>query len=249
MSTAAAVQKLQQAKEASDALASVPEVAGVVLFGSVARGRASRDSDIDLLILVTADDLEITDLRHHLPISLREVPISLSSHTSDGLAAYIRRWSRFGAHLRQEGKILHDTGDQLRTLLSDEVPISVESELDTQQHHLQTYKHVERFGGRFLFPLAHLHRIGRATAYALLAKEGVLEFDGKSAFQELLARHPTWTEDINVIMSLGPFYKRVRIDSSDIELPFDPTGPEAERKLVEAREAISRLLERSRELP
>jgi predicted nucleotidyltransferase len=244
MPTEAAVRKLLQAREASDALAGVPEVAGIALFGSVARGHAKSGSDIDLLILGTTKRLNPADLRKLLPPTLRDVPIAFSYHTPEELAKYVRRWSRFGAHLKREGRILYDTGDQLRDLLSAEVPITVDHELEAQQQHLSIYARVERFGGRFLFPLAHLYRIGRATVYAVLAKSGVVEFDQESAFREIVAQHPDWRRDVSAIASLAPFYQQVRGDADDVKLPFDPVGPEAENRLIEAREAILRLLTR-----
>src|SRR5947209_18172916 len=174
MSNAAGQEKLDQAEAASKALAAVRGVAGVLVFGSVARGQANAASDIDLLVLGTDHDLTPATLRNRLPNALQAAPISLSCHTPEGLEQYLRKWSRFATHLRREGRILYDPKGELERLLSMDIPVSTALEIEAQRRHLANYEHAERFGGRFLFPLAHLYRIGRATVFAILAKSGRL---------------------------------------------------------------------------
>jgi predicted nucleotidyltransferase len=241
MSTTADLEKRDQAEAASRALAAVPGVTSVVIFGSVARGQATENSDIDLIVLGTDDHLTPSALRRSLPAALQAAPISLSYHTANSLEQYLRRWSRFAVHLRREGRILYDPNGELRRLLSVDIPVSTMQELRAQRRHLANYQHVERFGGRLLFPLAHLYRIGRATVYAILAEGGTLEFDRKEAFRAIAELHPAWAPDIAAISELAPFYERVRSRSSASPLPFEPIGHQAEARFVHAREAIARL--------
>jgi len=241
MATKAAQEKRDQAEAASRALAVVPGVISVAIFGSVARGRASPDSDIDLIVLGTDDRLTPSALRKRLPVVLQDAPISLSYHTISSLEKHLHRWTRFGAHLRREGQILHDPKGELQRLLSVEIPISTAQELDAQRRHLANYQHVARFGGHFLFPLAHIYRIGRATAYAILAEDEILEFDREEAFRTFVRLHPDRAADIAAIAELAPFYKLVRTGSF-VPLPFEPVGRGAEARFVRARDAVARLV-------
>jgi predicted nucleotidyltransferase len=242
MVTNAAHDKREQAEEASRVLAAVPGVTSIAIFGSVARGQTGTDSDIDLIVLGTDDRLTPSRLRRRLPVALQDAPISLSYHTARSLEQYLRRWTRFGAHLRREGRILYDPNGELRRLLSIEIPISTAQELDAQRRHLANYEHVGRFGGRLLFPLAHLYRIGRAAVYAILAESGRLEFDREEAFRMIIELYPGRAADVTAIAELAPFYDWVRSGSAATRLPFDPAGVEAEVRFIRAKEAIVRLI-------
>jgi hypothetical protein len=173
------------------------------------------------------------------------VPIALVYHTEANLPRYLRRWSRFAAHLRQEAVILHDDGNRLRHILSVDTAVSTEIEVAVQRRHLANYNHLERFGGRYLFPLAKLHRIGRAVTFALLAEEGVLEFDRHRAFATLERLHPDRAADVDAVERLEPFAERVTLHGGGTPLPFDPVGCTDE--VLHAREAVGRLLNLSRD--
>jgi predicted nucleotidyltransferase len=247
MSTTVGSEKRDQAKAASAALAAVPGVEGVCVFGSVARGQADVGSDIDLLVLGTDKRLTPSTLLRRLPTELRSARISLSYHTADSFNLYLHRWSRFGAHLRREGWILHDAHGELRRALTIDIPVSTTEELTAQRRHLANYEHLKRFGGRFLFPLAHLYRIGRTVVFAILAEHGTLEFDRDRAFRTITELYPSRAADVATIARLAPFYERVTRRTSDGLLPFDPVGCEAE--VARARDAIARLLALSRQNP
>ncbi|MGQ0779394.1 MAG: nucleotidyltransferase domain-containing protein [Pseudonocardiales bacterium] len=240
MSTTVAAEKRDQAKAASEALAAVPRVEGVCVFGSVARGRADVGSDIDLLVLGTDERLTSSTLLRQLPAELRVARISIFYHTADSLDRYLHRWSRFGAHLRQESWILYDPHGELRRVLATDIPVATTEELAAQRRHLTNYAHLDRFGGRFLFPLTHLYRIGRTVAFAILAERGTLEFDRGRAFRAIAELYPDRAADVATIARLAPFYERVTRRPSDGLLPFDPVGCEGE--VIRARDAITRLL-------
>lgn len=242
MSSIAVAEKRAQASAACQILARVPGVTSVALFGSVARGDAKPQSDIDLIVLGTSEDLTSSGLRHQLPFELSDADISISYYTPESLDDYLRRWSRFGAHLRLEGRILHDTDGRLEGILAEERPISTDHEFATQRQHLQRYEHVDRFGGRLLFPLAHLYRIGRAAAFAAIAKTGHLEFDRREAFQLAVMLYPHLEPEFAAITELDPFYELVRAPDFSIDLPFEPIGSEAERRFVHARDCVARVV-------
>ena len=242
MPSHATAEKRAQAALASAALAKVPGVKGILLFGSVAREQAKVGSDVDLLVLGDDDELSPSKLRQRLPRSLSKASISLTYHTSTTLRNYLHQWTRFGFHLRKEGIILYDAHGELRDILSVDIPVSLAPELHAQERYLANYDHPERFGGRFLFPLAHVYRIGRATVFAALAHDGKLEFDRETAFNALADAHPDLREDIKAIEILAPFHDQTRHPGSKADLPFDPAGQAAESHLIAARAAISRIL-------
>lgn len=240
MLTTVVLQKRGQARAVAEVLAAVPGVAGVCVFGSVARGHARVGSDIDLLVLGTRKRLTPSMLLRRLPVELRMVQLSLAYHTADSLDCYLRRWSRFGAHLRREGWILYDPCGELRRLLAVDIPVSTTEELAAQRSHLNNYAHIERFGGRFLLTLTHLYQIGRTVVFAILAEHGILEFDRGRAFRTVIELYPDCAADAAAVARLAPFYELATRRSRDSVLPFEPVGCEAE--VVRAREAVVRLL-------
>jgi hypothetical protein len=123
------------------------------------------------------------------------------------------------------------------------VPVSTTEELAAQRRHLANYEHAERFGGRFLFPLAHLYRIGRAAIYARLAEMGTLEFNRERAFGAITELNPKWAPDVAAIEELAPFAELSRHpDAASSSLPFQPVGPHAEARFLRAREAVARIV-------
>jgi predicted nucleotidyltransferase len=81
----------------------------IVLFGSLARGDGTEDSDLDLLVIVPSAEDRIDEMAR-LRLVLRELPIA-----SD-LGVYTRADVEQRGHLRgtmlyhalQEGRVLHD---------------------------------------------------------------------------------------------------------------------------------------------
>lgn len=226
------------AEDAAADLSTVPWIEGVCLFGSVARDDHDETSDIDLLILGTEATRTPGDVRRQLRTDLRE-RVSISYYTPPSLVAYLERWSRFGVHLRTEGRILFDHFGRLRAILAQPRTLSTEFELEVQLGHLETLDHVERFGGLFLIPLARLYRVGRTVVFALLAEMGVFEFNQEKAFEDLARRLPEAAHDVRAIERLRPFARLVRGRIEPDRLPFSSEGCPIEVK--NAIEAIRRL--------
>ncbi|MDQ6614393.1 MAG: nucleotidyltransferase domain-containing protein [Actinomycetota bacterium] len=229
----------QVAENASAHLASsVDSIEGVCLFGSVARNDPGETSDIDLLILGSDPALTPGPLSQ-LVAGLYRDRISITYHTSDSLAEYLMRWSRFGVHLRTEGQILFDRHGHLRDALAADCPFSTRDELRLQLLHLATFEHLERFGGRFLFPLAHLYLIGRTVVFALLAERGIFEFNQERAFERLPRVVPDAGPDVEKVASLRPFSQLAQ-GRRPISLPFgfEDCAPD----VAAARTAIRRLI-------
>jgi len=238
VSTSAAIEKRVRAKLASDALIGVDGVTGICVYGSVARGQANEDSDIDVLVVGTDPKLRPSVLHKLLPEKLRDGTVTISYYTWAELSEYLKRSPRFGAHLQREGWIVHDLDGKLARVLGEERPIDTSREVTRQLRLLRTLSHTDRFGGRFLFPLAQVYRIGRTVTYAQLASRGVLEFDQQTAFRRLAAAVPEWTSEISTIARLAPFYARTRSRSTKERFPFDPNGNDAAAEFRQAYNAV-----------
>ena len=232
----------ENAVNVAEHLERLPAVEGVCLFGSVARGSDSEASDLDILVLGSSADTTLRDVRGALPEELRGGRVALSYHTPETLAAHLRRWSRFGAHLQREGRILFDRHGHLAGILAESPAVSTRAEILAQYRHLQNFEDLERFGDRFLFVLARLHRIGRSVIFALLAEEGVLTFDREEAFEAYATRHPEQAGAVELVARLRPFAELVRLERPR-PLPFEPLGcrDEAQR----SRDAILGLIRTS----
>lgn len=226
------------AKTASDSLMAAPGVLGICVFGSVARGKADANSDIDLLVLGKSDRMRPSELYSYLPDNLRQGSVSISYFTPRSLDEYLRNWSRFAAHLRQEGRVLHDNGGKLREALNREIPVSTEGEAARQLRRLRGLGHADRFGMHFFFPLAQLYRIGRTLTYDRLATHDILEFDQKVAFETLAKTEPALADNLALIARLAPFFERARNRESSNDLPFDPVGKQAKAEFMQAHAAV-----------
>lgn len=217
----------------------VPAVEAICLFGSVARGDERQGSDIDLLVLGSDPTLTVSRLRLALPERLSSGHLSVAYHTPDTLARHLTRWSRFGVHLKREGKILFDRHGLLKEVLDSESAVSTYEELRLQMLRLRSFDHLERFGGRFLFPLAHLYSIGRTVTFVLLAERDLFEFNQEHAFERLAGLTPERSTDIEEIARLRPFAE-LTTGQDAVALPFDFLHS-ASTHVAGTREAIRRL--------
>ncbi|MBS7250380.1 MAG: nucleotidyltransferase domain-containing protein [Candidatus Freyarchaeota archaeon] len=89
------------------------KIDSIILYGSVARGEAKRESDIDILIVAHNDDKEVYD-----KISKIRTSIDLDNNTLTSLVYLsrkeLKRYSKLGSpfieSIASEGVILYDNG-------------------------------------------------------------------------------------------------------------------------------------------
>lgn len=96
------------ARLVADVYGKDPRVAGVVLFGSFARGDAVPGSDVDLLIVLAADQRPFMDriadfLPDSFPIGVDVIPWTLAE-----LEDRVGRGDRFAMTILRDGRVLFD---------------------------------------------------------------------------------------------------------------------------------------------
>ena len=216
------------------------DIDAVLLYGSVARGDAGPDSDIDLLVIGDDAGQTIAELRRWIADLDAEHRAGIAFHTRTSFAALVEEGSRFLVHLRREGNVLLDRTGQLQAFLASPwQPVSVDREIAVELDRLSSYDRPEVFGERFLFPLAHVFTIGKAIVMARLADEGVLEFNRRRAFAEYARRHPAVAPEVELIASLEPFLARTR--RKPASMPFPPAGRAAAAQLESGVAAVRRV--------
>jgi predicted nucleotidyltransferase len=229
------------AADAAEALAAIPNVIGLCVVGSVARGDDRPDSDIDILVVVRERQTN-NELLAALPQQLRSPRLSLICKSREALARLAREGSLFLAHARIEGRVVYDPEGLLEAAfeMSARTPLDTSRELRSRMASLRHYRHLDRFGGNFLFALAHLYGLGKGAAIARSAQTGTPTFVKSDALDALANGHPELQEDVEVVQRLRPFYDLTR-GHPVATLPFPYIN--AVRETRQAVEAVRHLAE------
>jgi predicted nucleotidyltransferase len=222
-----------------------PSIDGISLYGSVARGDATPWSDIDLLVIGSQPRLSPARLKDSLPPGVRD-RTSIIFYPTTAFRRHYEERALFIAHIRKEGKILLDRRGILGEVLGRPfVPaVDIEEGIATHLVKLAPYANVRRFGGNFLFCLAHLYSIGKGIAMLGLAKAGPIEFNRDRAFRRFERLNPDLRREVRKVRALRPFYNLVTGRRPE-PLPFSYLG--AERPTREAVAAIRALAKRVKE--
>lgn len=218
-----------------------PQITGVCLFGSVARGDAGPESDLDLLVV--GDDPQLTPslIRRRLHLQETGPRVSIVYHTDVTLQRYLKTGSRFLLHLQLEGDVLYDSSGLLRELQGRPLlQAPVRAEVEGQLKRLSLYDDAARYNGNFLFPLSHIYAIGKAIVMAILCENEIYEFNRDRAFDEFGVRFPDSRDDIETLRQLSPFYTLV---SKGIQqgLPF--SHHDCKTEVAKAVAAVRRIAE------
>lgn len=219
-----------------------PSIDGISLYGSVARGDATAWSDIDLLVIGSQPRLSPARLKNSLPPAVRD-RTSIIFYPTSAFRRHYEERALFIAHIRKEAKILLDRRGVLTEVLERPfVPaVDIEEGIATHLVKLAPYTDVRRFGGNFLFCLAHLYSIGKGIAMLGLAKAGAIEFNRERAFRRFGRLNPDLKREVQTIGALRPFYSLVTGRRPE-PLPFSYTN--AERPTRTAVAAIHALAKR-----
>ena len=201
-----------------------PELDGVLLYGSVARGSANAWSDLDFLAVGQRSDISVGDLLRGVKIRFPGVRVSIVYLPDERLDEYLTAGTRFLVHVREEGRILRDsTGALQRALAAPFEPVPAEEEIEPELQRLKLYDDPTRYGDNFLFCFAHVYTIAKTIVMARLADDGAFEFDRDRAFDEFVSRWPLALPAVATIRELRPFFNLVSRRRPE-PLPFDFRG-------------------------
>ena len=220
------------------ALQAADGVRAVCLVGSVARGDARPDSDVDLVVVC---ERPVRELVAGLPDIIRDDDhLSLICRTPDQVREMAFGGSLFLYHVRTEGKVLHDPDGFLADVFdaTARVPLDTKGEIRRRAAGLRHYRHLERFGNRYLFALADLYAIGKGIAVAWCAELEQPTFVKSDALAIVARTRPALRSEIAIIEQLRPFYDTTRGHRAQL-LPFDPIGARSE--VERAVRAVTRL--------
>ena len=95
----------------------IDTIAGILVFGSVARGEADRSSDIDCFVLVTDEKATAQRIAHEVARDVEEERFDSDRYQFQVLAESVESVTNIGDRLRDiftEGIVLHDT-EELQT--------------------------------------------------------------------------------------------------------------------------------------
>jgi predicted nucleotidyltransferase len=232
-----------QRLEIADGLASVLRAAdsdgAAILFGSSARGDATEDSDLDLLVISTHRDA--IDAARTISRQVRLVKVSLLTHT----------WSSFGRlrdedwlfvrHLSKEAVVLWDPHREFTRRCEVPYP-GAQAVTDEIRRHGRAMAHlsdIERYGTDFLFPLANTYALAKRIAMLANARRDVHIFDRDRAIAACAELYPGVARDLQTLRGLAPFYALTRgVRSIPTPFPSEHAGP----ALLEHTRALARVI-------
>lgn len=222
---------MRSAESIAETLALSSGVRGTLVYGSVARGDATTDSDLDLIVVGDRPELSAREIRRLIPERLRSSKPSVSFYTLEEFDALLSAKASFADHLTSEGRVLFDRDGELRRLLKAHTGItfSVADELDFELRRLRHFENLSQFNGNFLFCLAHLYVIAKAVVMLVLTNEARAEYNKDRAFKALAVTHPELRDDIALLERLKPFYLRVTRGRPE-PLPFPYRSADAHVK-------------------
>lgn len=199
------------AADAVQALKALPNVIGLCLIGSVARGDDRPDSDVDILVVLREHQTP-NELLAELPQDLQGRRLSLICKSRGALSRLAQDGSLFLAHARMEGRVAYDPEGALRGAfrVSAQTPLDTSRELRSRLASLRLYRNLDRFGGNFLFALAHLYGLAKGVAIARSAQGGMPTFVKSDALAQLATDHPELRKDVEFLQRLRPFYDLTR---------------------------------------
>lgn len=227
------------AHQIAASLARSPDVLAVCLAGSVARGDAELESDIDLVVILERR-LRGSELLARLAPPLRDPRLSFIVFSRDGLEKAASGGSLFLLHVRLEGEVLFEReGIATDALAATEAAApAVRAEVDRQLRRLDLYRDPARLNGHYLFALSHVYAIGKAVAIARCIELGDPTFVKTDALTQLAAKRSDLADAAAAVQKLRPFYDLTR-ERSPKPLPFEPVN--AENALAHAIGAVERL--------
>lgn len=192
-------------------LLAYPEVAGLVEFGSVARGSSGGSSDLDLLVVIRSSAARPI-IRARIDSLCRWSPqVSATALTREELVSALERSPSFGAHLRDEGRVRGGSEDRQR--ISDALRFvrltddALAFEVDELTQHLDRLSNERRLGGRYGTAAGRLFSICRGAAILNAMSHGMRMYDWRTVFDMLAGRDDELRHAASTAVSLRPYFE------------------------------------------
>lgn len=197
-------------------VAHLPGVDVAILYGSRARGNATDDSDVDVLLI--ADDSSSTiDLRRWLTEgrSLIGSPMSISIWRQRDLCREQSVRPAFVAHLRDEGRLVHRKSESAARLTLEILSMAatrsaLEREADGRATAALSSLSYRRLNRSYVSALARVYSAAKGVSMARLASIGEPDYDWRHTFDTFSEVWPSARDAAITLKSLRPFYEHVR---------------------------------------
>jgi len=220
-------------------------VVTVVVFGSVARGDADQQSDLDVLVVLT-DDESRRELRRRLRERRADVtplPVSLALFTPLRLIQEAADRPSFISHLLDEGVSIYDapTWASLRAALVEKAADreALGREVRNRARHLEPLSGAERFSNRSpVTVLSHLYGISRSLVIARLLQAGIHEYGWRRAFDRYAEVRPDLRSQLEALKGLRPYYEYAHGRAGAVA-PDRVVDAEEVRQLLDAAEQLA----------
>jgi predicted nucleotidyltransferase len=211
----------------------------VVVFGSTARGDATHESDLDLLI-ISGEATRLDSIRR-LCKDVRVPRVSLLTHTWSSFERLRYEDWLFIKHLSEEALPLLDAlGDfSRRCQINFPGDRAVIAEIRRHSRGIAQLTDLDRYGGDFLFPLANAYALTKRIAMLANSRAGVRIYHRDRALTACEELFPAAADDLRELRQLAPFYARTRgVHSSPTPFSSDL----AESELLSSAAALQRLV-------
>jgi predicted nucleotidyltransferase len=234
-----AVAAWRVAERTAELLSGQHAIRGVVLYGSVARGRSDGGSDIDMLVVGVDPTVTSRILLSGLPEDMKRRRLSLQYMTESELARLFDAGPAFTEHLRREGVILYDENGSLRETMAAPArhPISIDDEISMHLRQLRPLGDWPQYNGNHLACLARLYAIAKAVVILVLLKYDIAEFDHRTIFSIYRERYPDRAGDVAIVAELAAFARLVAGQPAVLPFSYRNAEPRARAALA----AIQRL--------
>lgn len=214
------------------AVSVVPGIQLCALYGSYARGRATTESDVDVLVVSAnrgAKEELTAELRRLRPDVADLVSISALRHGD--LVAELRIRPSFITHLRDEGEVLSSAGPtdtSVTSILNSSVlPDNIRQEILWRTARVMRTVGDRRLNGHYRSALGRVYASAKGVCIAQLVAAGIPEYDWRRVFDTFAAVWPSLSGPAECLSSLRPFYDHAR---GTLSLP--PVDHEAEELLT-----------------
>lgn len=188
-------------------------VDGIVAFGSYARDDLQSNSDIDIIVVVSAKGVELDCLKRRISArsSRTTLRVSTTLFSTDSLIAEFERRPSFAAHFADEAIFVKctNTCSSIQEWLDKFTPETeiLERELLNEISELDSFKDVSRLNGHYLTALARLYSVARAVVIIKLLQSGIHQYGWQRIFDVFSDLHPSLRTTAISLSELRPYYE------------------------------------------